>query len=65
VSWGKKEGEADMKTYVVSMYVSIETETEEEAREIAFTLDVVPKNEADREKISYDAQNSEVDEPLV
>jgi hypothetical protein len=42
-----------MKTYVVTMYVSIEAETEEEAREIAFTLDVVPKNEADKEKIFY------------
>jgi hypothetical protein len=51
-----------MKTYVVSMYVSIEAETEEEAREIAFSLAVVPKNEADKEKISHDSQNSEVDE---
>jgi hypothetical protein len=54
-----------VKTYVVSMYVSIEAETEEEAREIAFTLDVVPKNEADKAKIYYDAQNSEVDEALI
>jgi len=54
-----------MKTYVVTMYVSIETETEEEAREIAFTLDDVPKKEADRDKIYYDAQNSEVDEALI
>jgi hypothetical protein len=54
-----------MKTYVVTMYVSIETELEEEARDIAFTLDVVPKNEADKEKIYYDAQNSEVDEALI
>jgi hypothetical protein len=49
----------------ITMYVSIETETEEQAREIAFTLDIVPKNEADREKIYYDAQNSEVDEALI
>jgi hypothetical protein len=54
-----------MKCFTVTMYLSIETETEEEAREIAFTLDVVPKNEADKEKIYYDPQNSEVDEPLV
>ena len=54
-----------MKTYVVTMYASIETETEEEAREIAFTLDVVPKNEVDRDKIHFDAQNSEVDEALI
>jgi hypothetical protein len=51
-----------VKTYVVTMYVSIETETEEEARDIAFTLGVVPKNEADKAKIWYDPQNSEVDE---
>jgi hypothetical protein len=60
-----KGGEKNMKTYVVTMYVSIETETEEEAREIAFTLEVVPKHEADREKIWYDTQNNEVDEALV
>jgi hypothetical protein len=54
-----------MKTYVVTLYVSIEAETEEEARDIAFALDVVPKNEADREKIYYDAEDNEVDEPLV
>jgi hypothetical protein len=54
-----------MKTYVVSLSASIEAETEEEAREIAFTLDVVPKNDTDKEKLYYDAQNNEVDEPLV
>jgi hypothetical protein len=46
------------------MYLSIETETEEEAREIAFNLDVVPKNEADAAKIWYDTQNTEVEEAL-
>jgi hypothetical protein len=61
----RKWGEQLMNAYVVTMYVSIEAATEEEAREIAFSLEVVPKNEADREKIFYDAQNSEVDEPLV
>jgi hypothetical protein len=54
-----------MKNFIVEMYVSIEAETEEEAREIAFNLDVVPKNEADREKIYFDAQNNEVDEALI
>jgi hypothetical protein len=54
-----------MKTYIVTMYVSIEAETEEAAREIAFSLEVVPKNEVDRDKIHFDAQNSEVDEALI
>jgi hypothetical protein len=58
-------GEENMKTYVVTMYVSIEAETEEEARDIAFALDVVPKIDADKDKLYYDAQNNEVDEPLV
>ena len=53
-----------MKTYTVSIYLSIAADTEEEAREIAFGLEVVPNNEADREKISYDSQNSEVEEAL-
>jgi hypothetical protein len=51
-----------MKTCVMTMYVSIETETEEEAWEIAFTLDVVPKNEVDRGKIYYGTQNPQVEE---
>ena len=54
-----------MKTYIVTMYVSIEAETEEAAREIAFSLEVAPKNEAERDKISYDAQNSEVAEGVL
>jgi hypothetical protein len=51
-----------MKCYTVSIYLSIEAETEEEAREIAFNLEVVPKHEADAEKIWYDSQNTEVEE---
>jgi hypothetical protein len=50
-----------MKTYVVTMYVSIETETEEEAREIADTLEIVPKNEADEGKIFWSSLNTEVE----
>jgi hypothetical protein len=53
-----------MKCYTVTMYLSIETETEEEAREIAFNLDVVPKNEADALKIWHNAQDTEVEEAL-
>jgi hypothetical protein len=40
-----------MSTYTVSIYLSIEAETEEEAQQIAGKLEVVPKNEADEEKI--------------
>jgi hypothetical protein len=51
-----------MKNYTVSIYLSIAAETEEEAREIAFNLDVVPKNEADEAKIYWNSQNTEVEE---
>jgi hypothetical protein len=51
-----------MKCFTVTMYLSIETETEEEAREIAFNLEVVPKNKTDALKIWYNAQNTEVEE---
>jgi hypothetical protein len=51
-----------MKNYTVSIYLSIAAETEEEAREIAFNLDVVPKNEADEAKIFWESQNTEVEE---
>jgi hypothetical protein len=51
-----------MKNYTVSIYLSIAAETEEEAREIAFNLDVVPKHEADEGKIYWGSQNTEVEE---
>jgi hypothetical protein len=51
-----------MKTYTVSMYLSIAAESEEEARHIAFNLDVVPKNEVDEGKIFWNSQNIEVEE---
>jgi hypothetical protein len=51
-----------MSRYTVSMYLSIEAETEEEAREIAFNLEIVPKNEADENKIFWNSQNTEVEE---
>ncbi len=51
-----------MSRYTVSMYLSIEAETEEEAREIAYNLELVPKNEADEEKIFWNSQNTEVEE---
>ena len=53
-----------MANYIVTMYYSIETETEEEAREIAFTLDILPKRKEDKQKIYWDAQNAEVEEAL-
>jgi hypothetical protein len=51
-----------MKTYTVSIYLSIAAETEEEAREIAFNLEIVPKNEADEGKVFWNSQNTEVEE---
>jgi hypothetical protein len=51
-----------MKNFTVSIYLSIAAETEEEAREIAFNLNVVPKNEADEGKIYWESQNTEVEE---
>ncbi len=51
-----------MKHYTVSIYLSIAAETEEEAREIAFNLDIVPKNETDEGKIFWNSQNTEFEE---
>jgi hypothetical protein len=51
-----------MKNFTLSMYLSIAAETEKDAREIAFNLDVVPKNEADEGKIYWESQNTEVEE---
>jgi hypothetical protein len=51
-----------MKNYTISIYLSIAAETEEEAREIAYNLDIIPKNEADEEKIFWNSQNTEVEE---
>jgi hypothetical protein len=51
-----------VKNYTISIYLTIAAETEEEAREIAFNLDVVPKNEADEGKIYWESQNTEVEE---
>jgi hypothetical protein len=51
-----------MANYTVSIYLSIEAETEEEAREIAFGLEIVPKKKEDEAKIWWDSQNAEVEE---
>jgi hypothetical protein len=51
-----------MSRFTVTMYLTIEAETEEEARKIGFNLDIVPKNEADEGKIFWDSQNTEVEE---
>jgi len=50
-----------MSRYTVSMYLTIEAESEEEAREIADTLEIVPKNKEDEEKIYWESQNTEVE----
>jgi hypothetical protein len=51
-----------MKNFTVSIYLTIAAETEEEAREIAFNLEVVPKNQADEAKVFWESQNTEVEE---
>jgi hypothetical protein len=53
-----------MKNFTVSIYLTIEAETEEAAREIAYTLDIAPKNEVDEAKIFWNSQNIEVEEEL-
>jgi hypothetical protein len=50
-----------MANYTVSMYLSIEAETEEEARVIAYGLEIVPKKKEDEYKIYWDSQNTEVE----
>jgi hypothetical protein len=54
-----------MKNYTISIYLTIAAESEEEAREIAFGLDVVPKREADEAKIFWNSQNTEVEEEVL
>jgi hypothetical protein len=56
-----REEVIEMANYTVSIYLSIEAETEEEAREIAFGLVIVPKNKAGEYKIWWDSQNTEVE----
>jgi hypothetical protein len=51
-----------MKNYTVSIYLTISAETEEEARNVACNLEVIPKNAVDEGKIFWDSQNTEVDE---
>ena len=59
----RKEVKSKMRhEYIVSLYVSIEAESEEEAREIAFGLEIVPKRHEDQNKIFYNSQNTEVEE---
>jgi hypothetical protein len=62
VRYGCVEEFHPMKNYTVSIYLTIAAETEEEARDIAFNLDIVPKNEADETKIYWESQNTEVEE---
>jgi hypothetical protein len=52
-----------MKFYLATLYVSIEAETEEEARKIAFNLKLTPKEKGDKDKIYWDAENAATVEP--
>jgi hypothetical protein len=51
-----------MKTYTVSIYLSIEAETQEEAEKIAYNLEVIPSKEVDEAQIHWESQNTEVEE---
>jgi hypothetical protein len=57
-----KKGGDFMKQYTVTIYLSIDAESEKEAREIAFGLDIVPKKKEDEYKINWNSQNTEVEE---
>jgi hypothetical protein len=51
-----------MKTYTVSIYLSIEAETQEEAEKIAYNLEITPFSKMDEGKIFWNSLNREVEE---
>ena len=51
-----------MKQFTVSIYISIDAKNEREAREIAYSLEIVPKKKEDEYKINWDSQSTEVEE---
>ncbi len=51
-----------MKNYTVSIYLTIEADTEKEAREIVFGLEIVPNNKAHEYKVFWDSVNTEIEE---
>jgi hypothetical protein len=53
-----------MKKFTVSIYLTLEAENEEEAREIAYSLEIIPKRKEDEYKIFWNSQNTEVEEQI-
>jgi len=53
-----------MKHFLATLYVTIEAESEEQAKAIALNLSVLPKNKADKEKVLWDAENATTIEPF-
>jgi hypothetical protein len=53
-----------MKKYTVSIYLTLEAENEEEAREIAYSLEITPKRKEDEYKIFWNSQNTEVEKQV-
>jgi hypothetical protein len=51
-----------MKCFTVSIYLSIEAETQEEAEKIAYNLEITPFSKMDEEKIFWNSLNTEVEE---
>jgi hypothetical protein len=51
-----------MAKYTVSMYLTIEAESEEEAQDIAYNLEILPKRKEDEPKIFWNSQSTEVEE---
>jgi hypothetical protein len=53
-----------MKKYTVSIYLTIEAENEEEAREIAYSLEIIPKRKEGEYKVFWNSQNTEVEDQV-
>jgi hypothetical protein len=53
-----------MKKYTVSIYLTLEVENEEKAREIAYSLEITPKRKEDEYKIFWNSQSTEVEEEV-
>jgi hypothetical protein len=51
-----------MKQYTVTLYVKVEAENIHKARGIAFNLGIVPRNKDDKDKVTLNPRDTEVDE---
>ncbi len=51
--------------YTIAMYLTVEADNEEEAQEIAYNLEILPKRKEDEYKIFWNSQSTEVEEALL